>query len=265
MEEIKDTKKTDLLLVDPRNIIVEEGFNVRKDYGDIEGLMQSIIENGLLEPLSASKVRGEDKFILTDGHRRMTAILKAIEKGHDIPFVKVITASGNIEDRLFNMVITGAGKKALTVLEEGEAYKRLVAYSYVPKDIAKKVGKSIATIHNLLTLADAPKVVKNAIERDEISGSTVVQIIREVKNPDELVRVIEEAVVEAKKGGTHKKATTKHLDKLKSPLQKLKETLVLLDGVAKDSPIKNLELLESLVIALEDKKSTAKSISKLFE
>ena len=51
MSEIKETKKTDILLVDPRNIIVVDGFNVRTDMGDIEALAGSIVELGLQVPL----------------------------------------------------------------------------------------------------------------------------------------------------------------------------------------------------------------------
>ena len=35
-----------LIEVDPKLITLKEGFNVRHDYGDIEELMKSIIENG---------------------------------------------------------------------------------------------------------------------------------------------------------------------------------------------------------------------------
>ena len=111
--EILKTKKTDLLLIDPKNIVVEENFNVRSDYGDIDGLSKSIIEVGQLEPISVSKIRGTEQYVLTDGHRRMKAILKAIEDGFEIQYVKAIVATGNLEDRIFAMVITGIGKKPL--------------------------------------------------------------------------------------------------------------------------------------------------------
>jgi ParB family transcriptional regulator, chromosome partitioning protein len=258
--QIKDSKKTDLMLVDPRNIVIEDNFNVRQDYGDIEGLMHSIIENGQLEPISGAKVRGEDKYLLTDGHRRMKAIMLAIEKGHNIPFVKLIVTTGNIEDRIFAMVITGVDKKALNVLEEGEAYKRLVLYTYEPKEIAQKVGKSVAHIYNMLKLAEAPKEVKTAIENNEISGSTVVRIMREVNTPDDLITSIKTAVNDAKKGGVTKKATAKNVSKLKTPFQKLLEAA----AIAEDKNGINSELLYRLTVEMGKKDSTPETIANLF-
>lgn len=76
-KDIAETKKNDLLKVDPRNIVIEEGFNEREEYGDIEGLCQSIIEVGQLEAVKGYKMRGEEKYVLTDGHRRFRAIMMA--------------------------------------------------------------------------------------------------------------------------------------------------------------------------------------------
>ena len=264
-KEIKDTKKTDIMLVDPRNIVINEDFNVRKDYGNIEELMAQIIAVGQLEPVLATKVRGEDKYTLTEGFRRMRAITKAIELGHDIPFVKVLPSAGNIEDRIFAMVISGVSKKALTVLEEGEAYKRLVSYSYTPKDIAGKIGKSVAHIYNVLKLADAPKSVKNAIENNEIAGTTVMHLLRNVKNTDDLIKVVEDAVADANKtetkAGTKRKATVRNVSSIKTPIQKLSEAVV----IATKNKAANLQTLINLVDTLSNKEMGATDIAKLFE
>ena len=42
--EILAEKRKDLFQIDPRCIIVDENFNVRADYGDIESLARSIAE-----------------------------------------------------------------------------------------------------------------------------------------------------------------------------------------------------------------------------
>lgn len=261
--EINASKKSDLISVDPRNIIIEEGFNVRKDMGDIEELMNQIIALGQLEPVRGVKKRGTEQYVLTDGHRRMAAITMARDRGHDIPYVKLIPTSENMEDRIFAMVVTGMGKKALNVLEEGEAYKRLIGYQYTAKDIAAKIGKSMAHIYNVLKLADAPKAVKNFIEKNEISATTVMTLVREVKDPAELVTVVENAVTEAKKGGGTKKATVKHtsVERVKTPLQKLAEAY----EIAEKNKAKHLELLFEVINTLNKKESTAKQVAKLFQ
>lgn len=263
--EVLKTKNNDYYRVDPRNIIIDEEFNVRKDYGNIEALALSIVNNGQVEPIIASKVRGEDKYKLIDGFRRMRAINWAIEQGYQIPFVNVMLSVGNEEDRIFAMVITGIDKKLLNPLEEGEAYKRLVNFGYNPKEIATRVGKSKAQIYNALKLADAPKIVKDAITNDEITATTVTQIIREVKDSKELIDIVTIAINEARTNANGKKAkpTAKdvNITKFKTPMQKMCEAhdLLTTDG---ETPM--TDKLFDLIALFKDKNSTAKDIAKLF-
>ena len=267
--EALKTKKNDYYLVDAKNIVVEESFNVRTDYGDIDGLAQSIMAVGQLEPVIGFKKHGTEEYVLTDGHRRFKAIQMAIEKGADIPYVKLLIGAKNIEDRIFSMVITGVDKKTLNILEEGEAYKRLVAHGYEIKEIAAKVGKTVAHIGNLLKLADVPQKVKTAIIKEEINGSTVINILREVKDEQEVVNVVTAAVQKAKEEGSAsgkkiKKATVKHtgIDKLISPLQKLRDSYAAL--IEENPTFLKRAFMEDLIGLLNDKKSTVEDVSSIF-
>jgi ParB family chromosome partitioning protein len=257
--EVKKTKNNDYFLVDPRNIEINEDDNIRTDYGDIEDLSTSIVELGQIEPLQAVKKRGEDKYVLVDGFRRMRAINLAIQNGHSIPYVKVMATSGNAEDQLFMMLVTGIGKKPLTPIEEAEGYKRLVAYGYEAKEIAKKVGKSMGHVYNMLKLSDAPKAVKVAIAKGDISATTVSQAIRETKSPEELTKVVNEAVAIAKSSG--KKATAKAVTKVKSPMQKLRDAY----AVAVETMPNDADRILDLIDLLDSKDSTPESIAKFFE
>jgi ParB/RepB/Spo0J family partition protein len=262
---LNKTKANDFFNVDPRNIEVDESENVREDYGDIEGLAMSIANNGLIEPIQGYRVRGTDKFKLVDGFRRMRAINLAIEKGYVIPYVKLMLITGNNEDRLFAMVITGTDKKPLTALEEGDTYKRLVLLSYNAKEIAHRVGKSVAHIYERLKLADLPKVVKDSITNDEITATTVSHIIREVKDTDKVIEVVAKAVAERKPkaDGSKGKAKVKDLKitKLKTSIEKLIEAHDLLTVEAENEMT---DKLYDLIILLQNKKSTAEEIAKLF-
>lgn len=277
-EETLKTKKTDLLMIDPRNVVVEEGFNVRTDMGDIDALAQSIVEVGQLEPIMVMKQRGTEQYVLTDGHRRMAAINRAIEQGNNIPYVRAIVTTGNMEDRLFAMVITGIGKKALNSLEEGEAYKRLKVYGYEVKQIAAKVGKSLPHIYNMLKLADVPQQVKNYVANGSISGNTVVALLKDAKTAEDLLRVVEEAVLaseveqevaEAVDGApetkgkakpTKKKAATARHAGILSPMKKLEEAL----DIALEKGY-NVQLLHDLLTKLQNKNSKPADIAKLFK
>ncbi len=264
--EILKTKKTDILRVDPRNIIVKEGFNVRQDMGDIEALMNSLVELGQEVAIKCAKVRGEEKYELIDGHRRMAAINMALEKGIPFPYVKVELFVGSDEDRLFSMLVTGTGQKQLNELEQAEGFKRLIAFSYTKEDIAKKVGLSPAQVYNMLQLANVPQKIKLRIAENKISGNTVVQLIREVKDSEEQIRIVEEAIanVEANtvEGKKPKKVTAKNISviKTKTSEQKLKELVQALDADGVNN--EKTEWLVELVVALKD--SSVEELKKLF-
>lgn len=272
-QEALKTKKNDLLLIDPINIVVEEGFNVREDYGDIKGLTESITRSGQIEPVVVSKIRGTDRYALTDGHRRLRAINLANKNGAEIQYVKAIVSDGDPIHRLLTMVITGADKKPLTNLEEGEAYKRLKEQGINPKEIAERVGKSYVHVYAMIKLADAPEQIKTYIKNGDISGSTVSKLMKDYNTVEELIQVVEEAVLNAqiedesqvkegkkKEGAKPKKATARHAGVL-SPMKKLEAAL----DIAIDKGYDNGGLIQELVTKLKLEKSTPQTIANLFK
>lgn len=277
--ETTATKRTDLMLVDPRNLEIEAGFNVRKDYGDIRGLALSIISLGVQEPLIGFKVRGEDKFVVTDGHRRHAAIKFALEKhaAGDVHFadisrianVPVRLASADPIERLFTMAVTGEKKKNLTELERADMYSRLIDSIMETKQVKRgdaidevilKVGISKPTLYNVISLNKLPEEIKDAISKNEISGSTVVTIVREVKDVEEQKRLVFAAIDSAKAAGSKKKATASNVTglKSKSPMQRLKEVAAKLQE-KEVTNVRATALIE-LIGMLEDKKSINKML-----
>ena len=57
---LQKTTATDSYFVDPRNIAIIDGFNVRTDYGDIDSLAESIRESGVKVPLRCRRVYKHD-------------------------------------------------------------------------------------------------------------------------------------------------------------------------------------------------------------
>ena len=71
--ETNKTKNTDLFLIDPRNIVVVDGFNVRRDF-DLDELKEQIKAKGVLNPLTVIAFKddeGNEKYKLVDGERRI--------------------------------------------------------------------------------------------------------------------------------------------------------------------------------------------------
>lgn len=258
--QILKSDKDNLWKVDPRNIEIEEGFNIREDLGDIEGLLKSILEIGQVDPVVGYKKRGEDKFVLTEGHRRHAAFMLGIERGHDMPKIKLVIGSSNPEDRILAMIATGIGKKRLTVIEEAEAYKRLINLEYKAAEIARKVGKTPAHISNLLKLADVPKAVKEQINKGNIKATTVLAILKETKDDHKALSsrvnkavaiMVEAQEKQAQLGGKTKakaKVTTKEVGIL-SPMQKFAELVNQLEEV--DTKMANK--VKELYVMLRDK------------
>lgn len=270
-------KKTDLWKVPPSLLVAEEDFNIRTDYGDIESLALSIIENGVKVPLSGYR-KGE-QFIITDGFRRNRAIKKAIELGHDIATVPfMVEPKGyNIEDRLFDMLLKNDGKN-LSTFEMAELFKRLQNYGYSITQIAKKIGKTTGYVSELISVTNVPQLVKNEIAKGNISVSLVADIVKSTKtmenevNHDKVTEIVK--IAQEKKNGDNKKITKKDIidvlprtekeqktDKALSLVNVLKN--VLQDNMFEEvsySPIK--ETLEKINLFLEGNEITAEQLQQ---
>ncbi len=263
-KEIKKTRRSaESLKVDLRNIVIEDSFNCRKDYGDLTELMNSIIELGQLEPVKGYKVKGEDKFILTDGHRRFKAIQMAHEQGHPIDTVFLMKSSSTKEDRDFEMLVTGLGKKLLEPIEQAEAFKRLLSYGFNKSEIAKKIGKSHTYIAQMLRVADAPKEVKNLVESGEVAINTVSKLMKD-NNSEQVKEIIKENLKEKRDSGDKKKLTFRDIKKTRTPelsiMQRLLEAQKIIEQNDEhfDSPIGNFFI--NLVDSLERKTMSTQDI-----
>lgn len=264
MKTLKDTRK-DMFLVDPRNIIVEDGFNIRAEYGNIRELADNIKVNGVKQPLRGHAKDG--KYILTDGHRRLKACMLLVGDKEEIrvPFI-VEPKNYSEQQRIVDMVLCNDGKK-LTPLEEAEAVNRLISMGLKPKEVAPKIMRSVGYVKNLQQLSTAPAKIKNMIQKNLVSGTLAMKVLKEAKNPEEAITLLEKTLEAANSnllfGG--KKATEKSVkkahnkvnsfaelrkffrlaDKEKFKLNDSKEEMIsvlkkLVDGKLKMNEIKNI-------------------------
>lgn len=219
-----DEKRKDVFYIDPRSIIVDENFNIRTDYGNIDELVLSIAENGVKVPMRG--FRGEGGMIhLTDGYRRNRAIQIAIQKGlidvekDEFRVPMLMEKKGyRSEDRIFDMFITQDNKQ-LSPMEIADLFYRLThQFEMNLSDIAKKVGRSKSYVSDMLKLAGAPKEVRDEVKQGHISQSAAIEIIKELPTNE----ISNEKVVEKVKGAIAKArsegrtvATRKHIQKKK--------------------------------------------------
>ena len=198
--EGKAIKKTDMLKVRLDAIDVEEGFNVREDYGDVDKLAQQIVSQGQKQPLKG--VRNGERITLTAGHRRFAAIKLANEKyGANIEYALVITEKADEKSRVLEMLIDGDGSKPLTNSEMIKGIKRLLDMGVTKKEIIASlaIGDSQAQKYNLIKVAEAPQVVRKMVEDGQLSVAKVNEIQRATKDESEQVKLAEKASKEGRK------------------------------------------------------------------
>lgn len=170
-------KRRDIFEIDPRKIEVQGGWNPRTDFSGEDELKLSIIENGVLEPLTVKAV-GE-RVILVDGERRLRATLLAIMDGHEIVSVPAMLARRGISDieAMFTALIKNDGKP-LSPVEEADAFRRLAAWGVTQADIAKRIGRSQPYVSGRLVLVDAAPEVRKAVTEKKVKIKAAKQIIK---------------------------------------------------------------------------------------
>ena len=246
-------------------IVADENHNNRFDYGDIEGLAQSIKVNGLQRPI---KVKREgDRFILEDGFRRLRALnlliqlgeeLKPNELGQSTVEVELTRKGYNDDDALFEQIISNDGKP-LTALEEGSVYKKLLVKGFSESEIADRTGRNITTVRNNIAMASLPKIVQNMIAENTVSGLTAIKVAQEVDyNEEMLVDVLKTAL---------DKATEDMNDKVdkKLPIKQSKPRVTdrFVDVLNKQNYSKSFKKILALEKMLDDNKIENDEVSLL--
>ena len=172
-------RRTDLFYVDPRVIRVVDGWNPRTIFLRIEELRDSIIEEGVTDPIKIHKNK-DGGLDLVDGERRLRATMMAIKEGHDIKSVPVIVAKKKTSEiDLYTQAMIANTGEPLEAIDEANGIKRLRAWGVSVKDIAKKVVRSETHVRNRLELANASPGVKEAVNKGEITVKAAQEIARE--------------------------------------------------------------------------------------
>lgn len=210
-----NTKRSDIFTIDPHDVVVVDGFNVRKDF-ELDELKEQIKLHGVLNPITVVPFKaedGSDKYHLVDGERRLRATLAAIDEGAKIDRIKAIFLPRNSkeEDLLIEQMMRNEGKN-FTVYEQGLMFARFRdKFGYNQKEIAEKFGKSAVFVGNCLALLKLPADVQQKVQDGEISVSAVRQIAEQNKDDSEaLASAVDAAITEAKSEGKTT-ATAKHI------------------------------------------------------
>lgn len=140
--------------------LAPSAFQPRKeiDPGRLQELADSISAQGVVQPVVAREVEGE-RFEIIAGERRWRAAQLA-----GLTEIPVIVRKVSDQAALAIALIENIQREDLNAMEEAEALKRLLdEYRMTHQQLADAVGKSRATITNLLRLNELHPEVKTLL------------------------------------------------------------------------------------------------------
>jgi ParB family transcriptional regulator, chromosome partitioning protein len=158
----------------------------RVDLGDLEELVASIRERGVLEPLLVRPSQVGGRFMIISGERRFRA---ACEAGlREVPCIEL-----NVDDRAVAEIalIENLQRKDLTPYEESEGLLALKErFGYTHEDIAKKIGKSRSSVTESLIIAGLPDEIKNLCQKASINSKSMLLQIAKQEGADLMLEFV---------------------------------------------------------------------------
>jgi ParB family chromosome partitioning protein len=150
----------------PTGKIDTNPFQPREDFDEsaLKELAQSILEQGIIQPLTVRKM-GYDKYQLISGERRYRAAILA-----NIETVPCYIRVANDEQMLEWALIENIQRENLNAIEIAISYNRLIEECTLTQDeLSKKVGKNRTTVTNYLRLLKLPAEIQAALRDGSIS------------------------------------------------------------------------------------------------
>jgi len=148
----------------------------RKELGDLTDLTHSIRQKGVLEPLLVRFDAEDDMYTIISGERRFHA-----SKAAGLMEVPCIERDADSAEMMELALIENLQRKDLNPFEEADGLWALAEqFDYTHEDIARRIGKSRATVSETLSLRAIPPAVRQLCEEKGIvSKSLLLQVARE--------------------------------------------------------------------------------------
>jgi ParB family chromosome partitioning protein len=142
-------------------------FQPRADFDPValDELKQSIIEKGIIQPITVRRV--DDHYQLVSGERRVRAAREAGLKQVPAYIIKV----NSNEEMLELALVENLQREHLNPIEVAISYRRLIDECQLTQDqVSQRIGKERSTITNFLRLLRLPDVIQTSVRKGEISG-----------------------------------------------------------------------------------------------
>ena len=171
-------------LIDPKSDQPRKYF----DKEALEQLAESIVENGLLQPILVREY-GDGRYQIIAGERRFRA-----SKIAGLSEIPAIVLKKDDKKAAQIALIENIQREDLNPLEEALAYKSLAEeYDMTQEELSFKVGKSRSAIANMLRLLDLPDEVLTLVASKELSAGHARTILG-LKNREDMILLAQRAV-----------------------------------------------------------------------
>ncbi len=153
-------KEIDMTLIDVNPLQPRKVFNKN----EIEGLAETILEHGLINPITLREKNG--RYQIISGERRFRA-LKHLDRTkapslvlENVPDSKMLELT----------LIENIQREDLNPIEIAQSYKSLIEFLHIKQeDLAKRVGKNRSTVANSMRILDLSEPIKDLILEEKIS------------------------------------------------------------------------------------------------
>lgn len=176
-EQVIPQARTQVLEI-PVGDIIENPRQPRHYFSpaDLEDLIASIKEHGILQPLIVT--RTGRTYELIAGERRLRA-----SRTLGLKTVPVIVRDANEQQKLELALIENIQRQDLNAFEEALAYKALVdEFNLTQDEVGKRVGKSRSNVANILRLLELPEEMLHALRDGKITKSHARTLLSESNN-----------------------------------------------------------------------------------
>jgi ParB family chromosome partitioning protein len=179
----------------PLSTIEPDPNQPRSTMGDLDELVASIREKGVLEPILV-RPRPESEgpapagvlYRIISGERRYRA---AQEAGlYEVPVIEMDVSE---QEALEIALIENLQRKDLTPFEEAEGYRMLAErHQYTHEEISTAVGKSRTVITESLSLLQMPPRVRDTVQALALTSKSLLLEVLKAGNEEEMIELLEE-------------------------------------------------------------------------
>lgn len=195
VEELTARNETPVGKMVPLSAIEPDPNQPRSTMGDLDELVSSIRDKGVLEPILVRPrpdAGGSEPvgilYRIISGERRYRA---AQEAGlYEVPVIEMDVSE---QEALEIALIENLQRKDLTPFEEAEGYRLLAEnHSYTHEEIASAVGKSRTVITESLSLLQMPPRARDTVQALGITSKSLLLEVLKAGNEPEMIELLEE-------------------------------------------------------------------------